>query len=287
MHPPNYTIGAATDLTGGSFWEEVLSPAMNSQNPWIGILLIFAVGAALGLGYNALQPRALPWIAQPKVVVTLDSLTQPGSDGPGKQTQAGEQVTEGTSPQVSIESAQPKPVAPAVSTTPSPSVPNSRGQLTGRPAPAETAPLQESKPGASTLGPGGSEASVTMTANAFSDIPESEYPIEIHLDKTKEFYDRGGLIILDARETEEFAEGHIRGALSAPGDAVGGDLEWLERMSKEPRPILIYCGGGDCELSINLGFELTRAGHHRVLVFKEGFPAWKDAGYPVLEGTAP
>jgi rhodanese-related sulfurtransferase len=125
------------------------------------------------------------------------------------------------------------------------------------------------------------------TADAFGDIPESEYPIEIGLAKTKELYDRGGLVILDARETEEYAEGHLRGAQSAPGDVVAGDLAWLERMSQEPRPILVYCGGGDCELSINLGFELTRSGHRRVLVFKDGFPPWKDAGYPVDEGAAP
>lgn len=244
---------------------------MNSQNPWIGTLLIFAVGAALGLGYNALQPHGLPWISQPKPVVTLESLAPPGPGDPEKQAQAGEQVNEGTSSQVSTEPAHPElahpePVAPA---------------------PVGTAPLEERRAEESPPDPGPGAASTAMTPDAWSDIPESPYPIEIHLDKTKELYDRGGLVILDAREPEEFAEGHIRGAQSAPGDAVGGDLKWLERMSQETRPILVYCGGGDCELSINLGFELTQAGHHRVLVFKEGFSAWKDAGYPVLEGTAP
>jgi hypothetical protein len=74
---------------------------MNSRNPWVGMLLIVSVGGALGLGYNALQPRALPWIAHPKPVVALDSLTQSSSELPANQAQPSEQVNENVSTQVS------------------------------------------------------------------------------------------------------------------------------------------------------------------------------------------
>ena len=121
----------------------------------------------------------------------------------------------------------------------------------------------------------------------YADVPESEFPAEVHLTQAKTLYDRGGLLVLDARETGEYALGHIKGALAAPADDMMGDVDWLDRMAKDPRPIMVYCDGGDCELSMNLGFELSLSGHRRVLVFMDGYPAWKDAGYPVETGDTP
>ena len=51
--------------------------------------------------------------------------------------------------------------------------------------------------------------------------------------------------------------------------------------------LLVYCGGGDCELSLDLGFALSQAGHRRVLIFEEGYTAWEEAGYPTRTGDAP
>jgi rhodanese-related sulfurtransferase len=123
--------------------------------------------------------------------------------------------------------------------------------------------------------------------NLYADIPESEFPIEIRGPEAKRFYDRGGLLVLDAREQVEYEEGHIRGALCAPVDDVVADLEWLDRTAADPRPIMAYCGGGDCEISLDLALEITRAGHRRVLVLLDGYGGWKEAGYPVSRGEAP
>jgi len=121
----------------------------------------------------------------------------------------------------------------------------------------------------------------------YADIPESEFPIEIHLAKTKDLYDRGGLLVLDAREQIEYDEGHIKGAVSAYADQMLGETEWLEETAKDPRPIMVYCGGGECDLSLNLGFEIARMGHRKVLIFMEGYPAWDEAGYPTETGEVP
>ncbi len=118
-------------------------------------------------------------------------------------------------------------------------------------------------------------------------IPESKYPIEIGLEKAKEFYDLGGLMVCDAREETEFAMGHIAGALFTPHDEFVADVEWLDATAKSPKPIMIYCDGGDCELSLNLGFALNESGHRRILIFKDGYPAWEDAGYPTETGGHP
>ena len=103
---------------------------------------------------------------------------------------------------------------------------------------------------------------------------------------TKKLSD-GGAIILDARSESEYAEGHIKGARCTPYDTFVDDTEWLEKIAKEPRPIIVYCSGGDCEASLNLGWEILDFGHKRVLVFEEGYPAWVDAGYPTASGMQP
>ena len=40
--------------------------------------------------------------------------------------------------------------------------------------------------------------------------------------------------------------------------------------------IVCYCNGGKCEDSHTLRNRLLSAGYQNVLVFKDGFPAWKD-----------
>jgi len=118
-------------------------------------------------------------------------------------------------------------------------------------------------------------------------LPESEFPITVSLEKTKELFDSGRIRILDARDPEEYAEGHIAGAECAPYDEVSGDDAKLQGFAEDPRPIVVYCDGGGCELSIDLGFAISQAGHRRVLVFEEGYPVWAEAGYPTHTGDQP
>jgi len=160
------------------------------------------------------------------------------------------------------------------------------------PAGSGSKPAARPEPGESSAPSGQEPPAVADTAadeggspeELYADIPTSEFPIEIKLEEGKKFYDRGGLLVLDARDKDEYDEGHIKGAESAPMDDVVGDLDWLDRMANEPRPIMVYCGGGDCELSLDLAFAINEAGHRKVLVLTDGYPAWKDAGYPVAMG---
>ena len=48
------------------------------------------------------------------------------------------------------------------------------------------------------------------------------------------------------------------------------------------QPIIIYCSGGDCELSMHLGNVLfDEYEFEKILIFDAGFPAWEELGYPV------
>lgn len=117
-------------------------------------------------------------------------------------------------------------------------------------------------------------------------IPDLDRPIQSELAGVKRLFDAGAIVFVDAREPDEYAEGHIPGAISMPYDEVSGEPERLENLQAEGKAIAVYCGGGACELSLNLAWDLIYAGQKKVLVYMGGFPEWVAAGYPVERGPA-
>ena len=89
----------------------------------------------------------------------------------------------------------------------------------------------------------------------------------------------GVVTLLDVRPGDEFALGHLPGAVSMP-------LSELERRLSElpkDREIVAYCRGPYCVLSVEAVASL-RARGYRVRRLEDGFPEWKAAG---LEVEAP
>jgi rhodanese-related sulfurtransferase len=267
---------------------------MHSQHPLAGAVWIVVVGAGLGIGYNALRPQALPWVYSPPPMIQLDdgstgSATPAVGEAPAPAGDTGSARTPtGADP---TQSAPTQTAAPGTVKPTDPAVPV--GEAPGRDrvapsseTPATSAPAPSAAPAQGGSNPAVGQAAVTEGKDLYPDIPQSVNMMEVGLAKAKAFYDRGGLLILDARDAVDFADGHIKGAVSAPYDDVVGDPDLMTKYAQDPRPILCYCSGGECELSMDLGEELTRTGHRRVLVLKEGYPGWKDAGYPVVEGDS-
>ena len=116
-------------------------------------------------------------------------------------------------------------------------------------------------------------------------IPDLERPIQIQLAAVKQLFDAGALLLIDAREPEEYAAGHIPGALSMPYDEVSSEPERLESLAAGGKAIAVYCGGGACELSLNLAWDLISAGQKKVVVYMGGYPEWVAAGYPVEQDS--
>jgi rhodanese-related sulfurtransferase/DNA-binding transcriptional ArsR family regulator len=87
---------------------------------------------------------------------------------------------------------------------------------------------------------------------------------------------RDGLVtVLDVRPEDEFALGHLPGALNIPF----GKLE--ERLSELPaREVIAYCRGPYCVLSFEAVAAL-RARGYLVRRLEDGYPEWKAAGLPI------
>jgi rhodanese-related sulfurtransferase len=116
------------------------------------------------------------------------------------------------------------------------------------------------------------------------EVPELDRPVQIRMDAVKRLFDAGAVLIVDAREPDEYAAGHIAGALSMPFDEATAEPERLEGLDTGGRPIVTYCGGGTCEVSLGLAWELIAAGQTRVVVYVGGYGEWAEAGHPVEQG---
>jgi rhodanese-related sulfurtransferase/DNA-binding transcriptional ArsR family regulator len=91
----------------------------------------------------------------------------------------------------------------------------------------------------------------------------------------------GEITILDVRPQDEFALGHLPGAMNIP-------LRELEARLAELDPaqeIVAYCRGPYCVLSYDAVAAL-RARGFKVRRLEDGLPEWRAAGLPVVTGHA-
>ena len=93
---------------------------------------------------------------------------------------------------------------------------------------------------------------------------------------------RDGLVtVIDTRPQQEFAAGHLPGAISLP-------LSELKRRLRElpqDQEIVAYCRGPYCLLSYEAVAELRKRGF-KAFRLEDGYPEWKAAGLPVEDPAA-
>lgn len=95
------------------------------------------------------------------------------------------------------------------------------------------------------------------------------------------------LAVLDARAPDAYAEGHLPGALNLSVENLDEAYAPLKDTLTKKNRIIVYCDGGDCELSHDLAEALKSLGHKRVQLFAGGIAAWTEAGEKLKEGSEP
>lgn len=130
--------------------------------------------------------------------------------------------------------------------------------------------------------------SKTRTPSSLATATPADSLPHISLMGAKERFDSKVSLFLDARPSDEYAEGHIPGSLSFYADEFDKLAPTvLPKLTDKDREIITYCHGSSCELSVHLAKRLSELGYTRVKVFFGGWPEWKKAGYPVSAGWAP
>jgi len=86
----------------------------------------------------------------------------------------------------------------------------------------------------------------------------------------------GLVTVLDVRPAEEYAAGHLPGAINIPVDQLESRLAKLPRR----REIVAYCRGPYCLMSFEAVATLRKRGL-KARRLENGFPEWRAAGLPV------
>lgn len=91
----------------------------------------------------------------------------------------------------------------------------------------------------------------------------------------------GAVTVLDVRPPDEFALGHLPGAVNIPLRALKARLAELDTAQE----IVAYCRGEYCVLSFE-AVALLRTRGFKVRRLEDGLPEWRAAGLPVMTGNA-
>ena len=91
---------------------------------------------------------------------------------------------------------------------------------------------------------------------------------------------KGIVTVLDVRPPEEFASGHVPGAVNVPLKELAKRLKELP----QDQEVVAYCRGPHCVLAFEAVAQLREKGF-QARRLEDGFPEWREAGLPV-EKTA-
>lgn len=91
---------------------------------------------------------------------------------------------------------------------------------------------------------------------------------------------KGKVTVLDVRPPEEYAAGHLPGAVNIPLDSLRRRAGGLPR----GRPVVVYCRGPYCVLTLD-AVELLRRRGFKVRRLADSVADWRRAGLPVEEGS--
>ncbi|MFH1985966.1 MAG: rhodanese-like domain-containing protein [Pseudomonadota bacterium] len=102
----------------------------------------------------------------------------------------------------------------------------------------------------------------------------------IGLEEAAGLFERQAALFLDARPQNQYAEGHIQGAVSLPWqEADRYFMELAERLDGAS-VIITYCDGESCDLSHELALFLKEMAFENVRVLVNGWSLWRQAGLP-------
>jgi phage shock protein E len=115
-------------------------------------------------------------------------------------------------------------------------------------------------------------------------VAAEEAPLISAADLAKRVEATGKPMLLDVRTPEEFAQGHLPGAVNIPLDDLAKRVG--EVKSAAPQEVVVYCQRGG---RARKGEEvLAKAGVPGILHLDGGMSAWVEAGQPVTKPpTAP
>jgi len=95
---------------------------------------------------------------------------------------------------------------------------------------------------------------------------------------------KANLVLLDNRKPEDFAAGHIEGAIRLIDTDVNGETLAKHVKSKET-PVLFYCNGLKCGRAAKAAAVAVEQGYREVYYYALGIDEWSKKGLPLVKGS--
>ena len=112
---------------------------------------------------------------------------------------------------------------------------------------------------------------------ASSETKTAGEPKDVTPDEAEKLIKEKKAVVLDIRTPEEFAKGHIEGAINVDflDDKFSEELAKLDKST----PVIVHCGSG--KRSTSSLPQLKEQKFQSIFHLNQGFKAWLDAGKPV------
>jgi rhodanese-related sulfurtransferase len=113
----------------------------------------------------------------------------------------------------------------------------------------------------------------TQTASAEADEATTQAAANLVQGETVlEHLNRGTALFVDARAPEEYAAGHLRGAVNLPSSEIFANIDRVTSLASPDQLIIVYCGGGGCDAGHNVADALRRDfGYTNVMIHAKGW----------------
>jgi len=97
--------------------------------------------------------------------------------------------------------------------------------------------------------------------------------------KAKALFDKG-ILFIDVRSDKDWGAGRVPDAVHIELKKQYNEASLAKEVKKD-QEVVIYCNGPKCLRSSKAAKQAVGWGYSKVYYFREGYPAWKAAGYPV------
>ena len=125
---------------------------------------------------------------------------------------------------------------------------------------------------------------------AIADTPESLNGAKlVDAAKVKSLIE-SGVMVIDARVANEYAESHIKGAINVPYkeksaksldfDASMDSFDLGKLPADKTTAMIFYCNGPECWKSYKASTAAIKAGYKNIYWYRLGIPDWKAKGNP-------
>lgn len=95
----------------------------------------------------------------------------------------------------------------------------------------------------------------------------------------KQLFDDGAAFV-DLRKANAWNSGRVPGAVWLDFKGAFNQAALADAVEKDEK-LVFYCSGVRCPRSAKAATQALSWGYQQVFYFRDGFPAWKQAGYPV------